>query len=598
MRTVSWRTLSDTRQQELKRALEGHGSAGALMFSPHRAWPSQVWRVGSCLLGLWLAVRWLLTDFGVPLRDHALSGSSDAWGLLVGGGLLTISATAWLDEHIRRRAAPWQPGTYALPTQIVDACSEKLKIYPLSELSHVKIQQHVRSLAVTFWFDKKKVELLLSGPGRREALAAFGKAQRLAEVARAVGKTSWLNRRDLFADIAAHSTGEAPRTPSPLALRLSGSLLLIILILPVAQLRGLLSDARVVQSIQAAPTTKSWEWYLSMGGRQQVAASEWLQAARRREDEQAFSNALALGTSTALQHYLLNGHTIHAAEIRTELLPQAELEEAISASSIRALRRFIQKHRDTQPERVAAAESAVSRAYATQLERLMHQTRTSDRKMRQVFQEIFAWQEAHESDTLQVVFERPDGADLQELDRRMQRAYRSDCAEVAPLASQLSSAQSELVESAVFTALQRALATVVTEEVMTLQRTEGQPAGSSVVISYAISSDGSVYESETDQATDQNRTCYTGLQFNYSVTIASPNSRRPYTFRFRAKPPSHFQVQYRASSLFRGAPPSTTVYAEMTRRAFDNLAVELRDRLFQPDSAAYNAMFDVMEDGR
>jgi hypothetical protein len=594
LRLIDWQRLSDPERAALEETLR----EDALLFSPARSWASHFVRLICISIGAGLIATWIWEDYGEVFGTLTFQGIENPWVLLLGASCVSLIFFEWIYDAYNRYRLPWRPGFYVLPLHVVDAQSRWVAVYSTQDASEVRQGQHAGGIQIDFRFGETRIPVRLTGPDQKSRLHRFGTAQRLAAVAAAGGQADWLAERDtLRSMIEGATTKNSSVRGSPIrwGVEIGAAVLLC---LPLASLRASLSDQVAFDKITAAPSVEAWEWYIEGDGRQRdVVESKLLPEARIAEDEEAFLAAQLENSTIAYQEYLRREHTYHDEEVLSDLLPEAELQAAIRSGKISILRGFIKNHEASQPERIARAGEAIAGRYSSELSRLLMQTQGNSQRLRKTFSSIVSWQEANGSNALYVVYNRPDVQQLATLHERITSRYRRECSTVEPVSSHLSASQAGSIEGAVFHALDRALDLVVSEEVVSLQRVTRAPEGPVVTIDYTISSDGSVYTFEEAPGVKGPKRCYIGLQFNFKVTISTPNYRYPYTFRLRARPPEMITVQYTSNSLFSEA-STTSVYIEMSQRAFDNLATELRDRLFDPKTDAYAAMFDVLEDGR
>ena len=430
MKRVPWASLASLTRERFRDATRGHGKAAALLFVPLQPRPAVGVRVLLIIAGVLVTIYWWASGYGVPLESHALTSG---WlAPVIALGLLGYGLAPFVTLAAARSDSGIPSGTYIFATHCVTVARNTLEVWPFDQLKQFEAQPAPGGAMVLLRFDREVVRLFISRTSEEGMrLGTCASILRAASLAREREDWTWLAERDPIGHIAESAT---PRRGSPLSLegmiRWGCIGIGVSLGAVAAPVRTVTSDNAVVHAIELAPSSSLWRWYIRSGGRQaDEAQSTWLPEALRAEDEQAYQDATAAGTSQALRDYL-EKFSIHAAEVRDTELPRVALQEAIASQSIAKLRAFSTEF--TAPNQAPLREAAaleISNLYATASDELQAQLPTRDRKLRRYFERLFTWLATSPDGRVDVVFapsvepiysgdSRRDGSTLQTRLRR------------------------------------------------------------------------------------------------------------------------------------------------------------------------------------
>jgi hypothetical protein len=217
---------------------------------------------------------------------------------------VAISSMKVLAVMKRRWALPYKPGVYLFPAGVIDAKSDKLRMFPLSRLVTPMIQN--RKLTLAFPEGQTFIFTLLVSGHTAEVQKTIEDAQASVEKAHAAGDKKGLGVLDPLVDIGVVNpfapTSRLPRY-TPLWARqmwFVGALVGAVVAPGIWLLRNFVSDRQMLAQANKAKDADSFKAYLVRGGTK--------------------------------------------PEVRDVLLPRAELSEAIRDGSVEAIERYMAAH--------------------------------------------------------------------------------------------------------------------------------------------------------------------------------------------------------------------------------------------------------------
>jgi hypothetical protein len=283
---------------------------------------------------LWWGVCLLVTVSVIALLGVGLGSLDSSFALLgvfwavVASALVALAVFAALRalslDHMRD-SLPYRAGSYVFPIGVVDAQTEVVRIYRFSELSDVSRSDK----RVTLVFENARFDFETADAELSERLLQTVEQNRQ----RVSGVSGPPSSRELAAlDPLANTGFKSPFTPTE-------------------------------------PLRKSTPRWLRFGWLEAIVAGALLgpllwKARNWISEERLYVNARNLGTTGALRQYLAHGGA--RPDVAADLLPRAELREAIAKRSVRALEDFLANGK--QPPSVEAeARTALKQALLVEL---------------------------------------------------------------------------------------------------------------------------------------------------------------------------------------------------------------------------------------
>ena len=599
MKRLTWASLPNATKGRLIEAARGNGAAAALFFVPFRPRPAIGARLFLLAVSTLAVLYSWIAGFGVPQNPDAMT-SGWIWPAIA-LGMFGYAFAAFVSAELSKSTSGIQAGTYIFATHCIEIVRDTLTVRPLDALQQFDARPVPGGIAVVLRFPKDFVRLSVDRGGDGEKrLATCASVLRAAGLARQRGDWAWLAARDPIGDVDRLG---GPQGGAGLSIegatRMASICVGIVLAAIAAPLRTLASDAAVVHSIQLAPSSAAWRWYIGAGGRQAAEAqATWLPAAVRVEDDAAFQAAIAAGTAQALRDYLRK-FEIHAVEVRDSELPQAALREAVASGSIARLRAFLREFGEPAHARFRDdAAREIAARYAQALVTLEAQVPPKDRDLRLYFERLFAWLSQSADGRMDVVFAPPATANLAATDRLYRRGYAGTCGSVASLETNFGTGALAGSQTKVFDALTRSFKQIVSNEALELVESDGTDASRPAIrVAYTVTSSGTVFVDEKETDAEHASECFVGTRIKFDVRMTIPGERTRYTFSVNVLPPEHFEVSEKTASWMPAGSAASAgqVYSVMTGLAFESLAEGLRQRLFSPSSSAYDEMFQMLD---
>jgi hypothetical protein len=256
----------------------------------------------------------------------ALHGAPLAGAYALLGAIVAVSVLKVLTILKRWWALPYRPGVYLFPAGVIDAKSDKLRVYPLSRLVTPVVED--RRLTLGFPEGQKFTFALMVSGHTAEVEKTIHEAQEAVEKAHAAGDKKSLGVLDPLVDIGVVN----PFAPTARLARYT----------PAWARHAWIMGAAV--GIVLAPGI----WFF----RNFVSDRRMLAQANRAKDAESFKAYLVRGGSKA--------------EVRDVLLPRAELGEAIRDGSVEAIEKYIVAHPNSRIQNEVSA--ALRQAMLTELE--------------------------------------------------------------------------------------------------------------------------------------------------------------------------------------------------------------------------------------
>jgi hypothetical protein len=378
-------------QDRFTSSLRGEGQPRPLL--KIRAGPPRealIWSaVGSVALLLLAALVEL--GFGDLKSSLAIQPAPLAGGYGLLSATIAISAMKVMAILKERWALPYRPGVYLFPAGVIDAKSDKLKMFPLSRLVTPLVGDRKLTLAFpegqTFSFT-----LAVSGH-TAEVQKTIEDAQAAVEKAHASGDKKLLGVLDPLVDIGvANPFAPTSRLAknSPLWARqvwVFGVALGIVIAPAVWFGRNVVSDRQMLAQANKVKDVDSFRAYLARGGTNADVRDVLLPRAE-------LSEAMKGGTVDAIEKYIAEHPASHiqgevSATLRQAML--AELDALKKAGTVSGLNDFAKRH----PNNLVDAEwrQAVHGVYQAALSRYKKESGVRDGNVVQFVERLLAFVE-------------------------------------------------------------------------------------------------------------------------------------------------------------------------------------------------------------
>lgn len=335
----------------------------------------------------------VVTKLGYGSLDSSLS--LHTWRALLVYGALVFGVAFGLVQAwtiaVRERALPYAAGLYLFPACVIDARSDRFRVYDTKELSGVD----VRGSSVRVAFGSTEFMFPVADASRLASIVAEIQAAR----DRSMHAHATEDPKELVAVDPLHN----PRFSSPVGPRDSyevklpawktfgwavAAIVAVIFAPTLWALRNSGSDKTMYARATKENDTASYRAYLERGHAYKAQVADFdLPRAELRE-------AVAAGTVEALVAYKTAHPQSHignelAGELRTAML--AELEKAKSKLTLEALNDFAKRYPDhgVEPE----YRTAVHAVYARELEGYKQRAPTKDKSVVPFVERLFAWVE-------------------------------------------------------------------------------------------------------------------------------------------------------------------------------------------------------------
>jgi hypothetical protein len=326
MQEMDFYELSRAVQDRFTVSVRGEGQPRPLLAL--RAGPPRevlVWS-GIGAAGLAFLVLLVGLGFGDLKSSLALHGAPLAGAYALLAAIVAVSVMKVLTVLKQRWELPYRPGVYLFPAGVIDAKSDKLKVYPLSRLVTPVVEEKRLTLAFpegqTFTF-----ALMVSGH-TAEVEKTIEEAQAAVEKAHAAGDKKGLGVLDPLVDIG---------VVNPFA--------------PTARLA------------RYTPFWARQAWVVAAAIGIVVAPAIWF-VRNLVSDRQMLAQATKVKDAESFKAYLVRGGS--KAEVRDVLLPRAELSEAIRNGSVEAIEKYMAAHPNSRIQNEVS--SALRQAMLAELE--------------------------------------------------------------------------------------------------------------------------------------------------------------------------------------------------------------------------------------
>lgn len=285
-------------------------------------------RPSSAVLGWWALCLIVtvsviaLLGFGLGSLDSSLAILGVPWAVVVAAlvALACFAALRALSLDHARDSLPYRAGYYVFPIGVVDAQTQVVRVHRFTELRDVSR----RDKRVTLIFEGTRFEFETADPELAERLVQTVEQNRQ----RVSGASGPPSSRELAAlDPLADTGFKSPFTPTePLR--------------------------------QSTPRWLRFGWLEALLVGAVLGPLLW-KGRNFLSEERLYAAARGLNTTTALRQYLARGGT--RRDVSEELLPRAQLHEAIAQRSVRALEDFLasDKHPSVESEARAALKQAL-----------------------------------------------------------------------------------------------------------------------------------------------------------------------------------------------------------------------------------------------
>jgi hypothetical protein len=572
-RRIHFNALPEAVRQRFVERTSGREQPGALCSEPLTG---QSVRFGFfALLGLGALVATCAYHFGHVSAPDAIQPPLWLAAYAASGFVLLYSILVLARRWALRKALPYRPGRYLFPLEVVEADSEVLTLWPMSQCTDVQAK-HERyngvdiHTAMIFVFEGGRTHSFgASAQGAKAALQIMATVQ--SKMPEVIGRVrsgqgtkqdvGFLDAFDLFSEARMSREWDSlsetpPHQPGREA---------------VARPRpGYLQH---ISALAAAAAVA-------------LAVPVWV-ARNQRSDEAIWTFAQARHGSWALEAYLVNGRA-HLDEARP-LLMQRKLEEARADGTVTALRRFLDQYPDH-----AEARQAVHALYERAMTAFAAQASTEDPRLVPFVKALIGSLEASQSTRVDVRFFRPSEALLQDIDKLVSESgVTIEGVQVAQVTPQFSRETAQRRESTILASLQQGFGAVFPEDIMALEYvalpggTDAQPEiRPTIDVAYIVAPSGSLHAGETRDHD------FIGIQIRFGVDMHVPGHPDTISFELTVEPPSELVVEpsylaFAGAPLGEGGLADDRVYTVMAARAFDHLSQKLRLALFRSDSEAF-----------
>ncbi len=559
IRKIHWNSFPATTRQRLVDSFAGRAAPRPIVSvsSGGTVGPVIGWSIVAGVFGV-LVLASAAADFGSVYSFRQPLESALLYLLFL--FLFFYGAIAIVRVLRRKRAFPWAHGRYLFAMELIDAQNDTLEIFPTASIENVRVVHHYRNGVYTgsqieLTFPNRRIESVYvpTQAKAQETLDQLREAQNAIFAAAQRNDFAALRELDVLAEVrgarelddpqalaafrAQHEreTGTPIALPLPLWARQTALVSLgaaLVLGMPLFFVRNALSDAKAYEWVQATTSSVPVEAYL---------------AAEGSESEEA--------------------RAVH--------LPRTKYLEAEQASSVTALRAFVQQF-PTAPQ-VPSARASIHRKFAEAQAAFLAQA-PNDPRMRTFVLELLTFLEAHDTPQVKVRFAAPSAAALTELDAMLdQRGRRDGGHDIIAIAPHFTPERTAQMESTVTSVLAQGFRGVVADDILDLvnagrieKNAAPDPTNPVFDVSYVVEPSDALYTRDGD-----NR-AFVGIHVNFEVTMRIPSSATTYTFAIAVEPPQTFTVQ---SSGY-GPATEGEVYSVMAARAFDQLATRLASTFF------------------
>lgn len=461
-----------------------------------------------------------------------------------------------------RAALPFPPGDYLFSTDVIEARSDVLNVFPMVSCTEVKaVHQIVNGVysytTINIAFPGRNFPFVVAGREKAEVLLLRLNADR-AMLQDAITKGDWvtiLALDPLFEVRSGNLWAQAAQPPHDV----------------FSAPEGQVTAGRV-------PGDKGRLWKTAAAAC--VVGPLLATLNGLFFDEMQFRKVTAQGYPTEMREYLTSGW-LHYGEVHDEILPERVFQIAKTARSVRGLRNYIREFPNHRS--VAEARDEIHTLYAAALKELRDR---SAPEAAGFLTALLKWLEENESPTVSVCFARPTASALATVDRELAaKGGAIDGMAVAPVSPSFTDLACETRELEIVKSLNAGFHEVVPQFILNLAlgprlaRPDEPQSVPILAIAYAIAPSGSLF-SDKSQARG-----FVGVQVTFSLALSSPGTA-PLRFAVDVQPPDHFTVKFtRKTPGDSSRPADDTVYDVMASKAFEQLDAKLHDVFFRKSDA-------------
>ncbi len=531
---------------------------------------------GVAVVGLVLAVLFFLRGFGDLSAASLVHGVPLAavWAVLfvlVFGGLLHALA-----GDRATSALPWKAGVYAFPNSVVDARTDKLRFFEVTEIERVEgdggtVRLVFRGETLTFQASPEQA-------ARARAVLEDARGG-LAEEERGRPSISPIAEPRVSSPLAPTDPRRST-VPSWVRMRFVYAALLAILIGPAIWFaRNGVSDDRAFAAARAKNDVASYRAYLEHGVKHRDEVKKTLLPRAEltlAQKENSVDAILAYQKShpnTAIQKEV-------DASLRTAML--AELEIAKKAGTLAALQDFVKK----RPEHGLGPElkEATHAVYQAALTAFKATSNEKDPQVNALFERALAYAEAHGAPMVSVRFKEQPSTSLNRADKFVTKqplfngetSYPSKYFEGG---GKFDSARTELAKQLV-----DKLSSSFPKEILTFSvgaplptDAEAIPAvtAPTLLVTHRVEWTGTAYPSHHP------RGIYVGLNYHFDAVFQLPNDPKPFKHHavIAKNVPTNVLKEYKGSSTPGEA--EKAAYEAMSKESFEAFAQRLLGAIYR-----------------
>ncbi len=422
VQTIDFHGLSRSMQERFAACARGAAAPAPLAIAPLRSRAPAVFAGTIAVASVGLAL-FVARGFGDLGRAEAMHRTTALPIYFACVAAIALGVAQLVVLGMRRRALPFQRGTYVFPVSIVDARDELVRVFSLADLEGIDSEAAtVRVVAATgevFRFPARDAQEAADiveklSAGRDEARALTGGAEN--------PRITWMFTHDPL-QRPRLSSPLGPRTP--LARRMPSwsdrawviaPIAALVLSPPLRLARNAASDAVLYGKAQSRNDVSAYRSYVALGGRQSGHVTAVLLP--RAE----LSEARAVGTVEAINAYAA-AHPNSAIQGEVDAAHKQalldELDRAKKVGTVAALQAFATKWPDhgLEPELRAAMHSLFAPALDA-----YRKKPPANAEVRSFVERLFAWseQKAHAGSaatTIQIRFRRKPSTSIRRADK-------------------------------------------------------------------------------------------------------------------------------------------------------------------------------------
>lgn len=521
-----------------------------------------VWWWNGLLIALcgFCLVAGVSTDFGDPVRDHGWSETDSIIGYaLLWFGLIWGTSTIYRRVRLQKTFG-FVPGRYVFPFTLIDARSETIIAYDLTQLDDLgAVHQHgngrYNKTVCTFQLnDGSRQVITIGDKGAAEAmLHSFYAFQQQAKTAFEQRDAAGVLGFDPFFDLRRKQWPGANPAREP----------------------GLANYLKY-QAINLFWAARPWLMLLAL-----VAAAVLWYGRNVAADHEMYRQAKQQRTEATYNGYLAHGK-YHLAEMRAAL-PRIAFDEVKQKRSVSALRELRTRfpHTDIEPD----IKQEIHALYQRAKDKFEAQAVATDSQLVATMGQLLRFAEENDAPQVLIQFTRPTPEELSRLDGFLHaREAQLPGIKMALAAQHFANDSAAAREARITGGLRNAFNTIFPNDVLSFMvGTPGKKARPVLDIAYQIEPSGAVYFSQKHR-----EDAFVGLKIRFQASINVPQASERWNFDLEVEPPQTFQVAYKTTGPEGEARPAPgQVYAVMAERAFDQLDSKITAAFFRADSAVF-----------